>query len=298
MVSGWKERASLASQGFSNLGAFYIRFDAPLELPAATEGLPDDPVVLVDMDTGELFPLDIQFFERPLDDPFVARNMLAAAPRLGASPDSGARLAAVVMRRAGVRAPAGYTLPAGVQEALELAGVAGRAAVATTWTTADGIDQMQQLFASADSWVDAQANWVPADWRRVDEIRVSQGLTPSGEEATVYETLFADGGTGVAYLSSLDGPDGTHSHALADWPVAVFESTISVPYYSGLADRPFMSPGLAHLNDTDIFTGWIDFSGGALQTQPETDTVRLVLQVPVDAAGEPRPIEGLYLIHI
>jgi hypothetical protein len=292
VVRGWKERNDLTSQGFANNGSFYFRFSGALELPSETRGLPEDPVLLVDMDTGELFPLQLGFTVDPLDDPFLAENLLAGVAVIGHPPRSGARLAAVVMRSAGV---APVPLPDGVEDALALAGVRGRAAVATTWTVTDAVAQLRQLFDAADAWVGDTPDYSGMTWQQVDRLDVTQGTTPGGEAATVFTVSFAGGETEDAYLSALEGPEGTHSHDFGTWPVAVYQSSLAVPYFQGLADRPFMSPGVSHLSDTDVYTGWIAFEQGQLVAEPEADQTRVVLQVPLDAQGEPAPIRGVVI---
>lgn len=292
VVRGWKVRTEQSSQGFANNGSFYFRFEGALDLPTETDGVPEDSVLLVDMDSGELFPLMLRFTRDPLDDPFLAENLLAGVAAIGHPPRSGARLAAVVMRSAGV---APVALPDGVKEALDLAGVRGRAAVATTWTVADAVGQMQQLFSAADAWVGDSPDYSGMTWQQVSRLDVDQGETASGEAATVFTVTFEGGDTEASYLSALEGGAGTHSHDFSTWPVAIYQSSLPVPYFQGLADRPFMSPGVGHLSDTDVFTGWIDFEGGVLVSEPEADSTRVVLQVPLDGQGQPAPIRGVLI---
>ena len=296
VVEAWKNRDEEASQGFANNGAFYFRFAEPLDFGVGTQGDPEDDVLLIDMDTGALIPLELRFYDKAYDDPFIAPNLLAAAPAMGHPPTSGAHLAAVIMRSAGVKAPKGYDLPDGVKEALKLAGVSGKAAVATTYTVTDGVDQMQQLFAASDDWLGANPDWSGLDWKPVTRLDVSQGVTPENEEdATIFTVTFGDGTTERSYLSSLDEIDGVHSHDFADWPMAVYQTEFPVPYYQGLGDRPFMSPGLAHLGDFDIITGRIPFEGGKFVGAAEDDYARVVLQIPLDANGDPKPIQGIII---
>ena len=255
VVNNWTRRIQLTTQGFANNGAAYFRFEAPLEdVPASTTGDPEDAFLWVDLDTGELLPLDLRFVRNPQDDPFYAPNTLAMGPQIGHPPASGARIAAVVLRRAGVRPPAGYTLPDGVEEALERAGVRGRPAVATVFTVQDATGQLVQLFDAADAWFDA-ADRSGVTFKRAHQLDVAQGLTASGNEATVVTVTLEDNTTQVHYQSRItdDPVAAEHSHDLLnDWPLAVYVAELPVPNFSGLEGRPYMSPGVGHLQDTDV----------------------------------------------
>ncbi|MCO4747023.1 MAG: hypothetical protein KC912_19655 [Proteobacteria bacterium] len=295
VVRGWKVRDEMASFGFANNGPFYFRFADSVAFETETAGDVDDGVLLIDMETGELLPLEMRFYEDAHDDPFVAPHMLAAAPALGHPPRSGARLAAVVMRSAGVKSPKGYELPEGVNDALDLAGVKGKAAVATTFTVTDATGELQQLFAASDEWLGDAPDWSGMTWKRVTHLDVTQGTTPvNGEDATIFTATFDDASTEDSYLSALDA-DGVHSHDFSEWPVAVYQASFPVPNYSGLADRPYMSPGIGHLSDTDIFSGWFEFENGTFVGTPDDDATRVVLQIPLDGNGGPRPIQGIVI---
>ncbi len=127
IVEGWRSRLEQVAQGFGNNTAAYFRFTGPVQVPPKTDGSPYDPVLLVDMETGERIPLDVRFITDPGGDPSFASYLLSFAPQLGHPPRSGARLAAVVMPSAGVSpAEEGVSaVPDGVTEALALAGVTG-----------------------------------------------------------------------------------------------------------------------------------------------------------------------------
>ncbi|TNE84160.1 MAG: hypothetical protein EP330_30530 [Deltaproteobacteria bacterium] len=291
VVRGWKIRNDMSSQGFANNGSFYFRFAEALEdVPETTEGLPEDPVLLVDMDTGELYPLELRFVTDPLDDPFFAENLLAGVAVIGHPPRSGAHLAAVVMKSAGVKPT---ELPEGVEDALDLAGVRSKAAVATTWHVSDATDMLQQLFDAADAWVGADPDYSGMVWERVTSLDINQGTTQSGKDTTIVTANFESGGSEQAFCYALEGPAGEHSHDFSTWRMAVYQSYLQVPYFQDLEDRPFMSPGVGHLSDTDVFTGWIDFEAGQLASEPVADSTRVVLQVPLDDNGDPAPIRGV-----
>lgn len=298
IVGGWVTRLGMTVHGFANNGPAYFRFrgvpgfveDAVGEAGGAfeTAGTPDDAVVLVAMDGSEQLPLTLRFVADPHGDPFYGADTLALAPRIGHAMRSGTRYAAVVMAD-GVRAPDGYALPAGVEDALTSAGITGTPAVATVFTTQDAVGEMQALFADADTRI-AGLGWDAVRWHKVTQLDFAQGTTPSGEAATVFTATYTDGTSAVTYLDPTDDPaDGTHTHDLATWPVEVYEAYLPLPNYSGLTDRPYMSPGLMHLNDTERYTGWINFDGfpGDIHTinTPDTESVRLVISLPKADAG-------------
>ena len=286
VISGWASRISKTSQGFANHGSAYFRFEDRLDIPSALEGLPTDPVVLIDVDTGELIPLATRFTTAALGDPFLADNLLAMAPALGHPPPPGATLAAVVMESAGAHASAGWQPSTEVEDALERAGIEGRPAVATTFTTQDTTGELVALFADVDERLGAAPDFGEVRWRRIVHVDFQQGETASEEEATIVTATFEDGSTDVVNMYA--NPDGTHAHDLMDWPMAVYQAEIPVFNYSGLDDRPYMSPGVSHLFDTDEESGWIEFGEQGLLSEPDVEMMRIILSIPKDESGEPR----------
>ena len=306
IVGGWATRIGMTVHGFANNGPAYLRFrgvpsfvrDAvaveggAFELPGSAQ----DPVVLVAMDGSELLPLTLRFVADPHGDPFYGENTLALAPQIGHTMKSATRYAVVVMD-AGVVAPSGYVMPDGVAEALRLAGVEAAPVVATVFTTSDSVGEMKALFDDADTRIPS-LGWDAVRWRRVSTIDFAQGSSPSGEPATIFTATYEDGTSATTLLGPTDVPaDGTHTHDLSTWPIVVYEAKLPLPNYSGLADRPYMSPGLAHLGDTSRYTGWIGFEGfpGPPHTTniPDTESVRLVLSLPRaegDAASPDAPL--------
>ena len=275
VVDGWRTRVESVAQGFGNNTAAYFRFSGVLPVPTTTDGSPYDSLLMVDMDTGELLPLDVQFITDPGEDTTLAENLLSFAPQLGHPPRSGARMAAVVMSSAGV-VPLEGAVPAGVTEALALAGVSGTPAVATVYTVQDVTGQLQQLVADADTRFDAETDpWAGVALKRVTRMDYTQGLTPSGNEATILEVTFEDGTTERSYQSPLTADTGTHTVDMNDWPMVVYQAQVPVWNYSGFDDMPYMSPGLSHLYDSARVSGWIDFENGLLTAVPEADTCLL-----------------------
>ena len=286
VVAGWAGMAESATRGFGANAPAWFRFEGALDLPGTTAGTPEDPVLLVDLDRGTLHGLELRFVADPLDDPFWGPNTLAMVPAAGQTPRSGARLAAVVMASAGVEAPAGYALPEGVDGGLSAAGVTGTPAVATVYTVQDSAGQLGALHDAVDSWASA-APWAAPVFRRVTSLAYHQGETEGGEPATVQTLTFEDGSTELAYLAAAEGL--AHQHDLGpDWPMAVYQAEVQVPYFQGLEGQPWMRSGLGMLLDTDRRDGWLplDETGLGLTTLPETDTTRVVLSLPKGADGE------------
>ena len=283
LVGGWAARLEQTAQGFGNNSAAYFRFEAPLDLPTSTDGAPDDPVLLVGLDTPELLPLELRFIEDPGSDPFYGANTLAMAPALGHPPRPGERYAAVVMTAAGAASPDDYAPPDGVADALAAVGVDGAVAIATTFTVQDTTGQLRALFDDADSRL---PDWGGVAFKRVVRLTYSQGLTASGQDATIATAAFEDGTSNAAFLAPL-GAVGEHEVDLLEWPMAVYEAQVPTLNYQGLDDRPYMSPGITHITDVDLFTGWIDFHAGAPARAPEAETMRVVVSLPLGEDGQP-----------
>ncbi len=221
IIGGWLDRLPICAHDYSANAPAYFRFEGPLVLPATTDGLPDDPVVLVDAATGERFPLELRFVEDPLDDPWWGENTLAMVAAVGHTPPSGATLVAAVMQSAGAAPAAGWSPPAEAAAALALAGVGGELAIATVYTVQDTAAELSALAADVDRWAAEDADWSGVAFRRVASIAYAQGETEEGNAATVATATFEDGDTSVAYMApSSSRPD--HSTDLLDgWPMAV-----------------------------------------------------------------------------
>lgn len=285
VVGGWVRRIEATSRGFANHGAAYFRFTAALEgLPEQTTGLADDPILLVDLETGERIPLITRFIADPAGDPWYGDNTLAMAPALGHPPRSGATLAAVVMASAGARPADGWSVPPDVQAGLALAGVDGEVAVSTTYTVQDGTAELRAVRDDVLSRLGDAPDWGDATLRRVQTLAYAQGQTPGGADATVCTVTFTDGGTEDRYLAPLDG--GTpHSHDMIDgWPMAVYQVEVPVFNYSRLEDRPYMNPGFGHISDIDRDSGWWELPGGVPGT-PDVETISVTVSLPEGPDG-------------
>ena len=296
VIDGWARRLEQTANGFGNLTAAYLRFEGALELPTATQGLPTDPVLMVDLETGELLPLELRFVADPMGDPFYAPNTLAAAAALGHPPRSGGTYATVVMQSAGAIPSEGWAPQPGLEAALGLAGVEGEVAVATVYTVQDVTGQLTRLQTAALDWVGEDPDWAGVQLRRVVRLEIRQSTTESGEAGTAVTTVFEDGNTETAWLFSL-GEEGVDWDVdLGEsWPMEVWQAEIPVPNFSGLDDRPYMSPGFGHLQDADRMSGWIDFAGGELQSEPEEEWIRVSISLPKEADGAPMEDAGVII---
>ena len=287
LIGGWAGRLEQTAVGFGNNTGAYFRFEGPLDLPDTTEGLPSDPVLLIDLETGALTPLLLRFIEDSGGDAWYGDHTLSLLPALGRPPRSGATLAAVVMQSAGALPADGYAVPAAVQDALSAAGVSGDVAVATTYTVQDTVGQLGTLAEDALDRLGPSPAWEGVAFRQVTALEYRQGLTPSGNEGTEQIITYADGGTSSAWLAP-QSAEFDHIVDLGDaWPMAVYEAEVPLYNYSGLDDRPYMNPGLGHITDFGRMSGWIDFEGAALASEPDVEPVRVTLCLPKGADGAP-----------
>ncbi len=285
VIDGWIFKASQATNAFSANGSFYFRFADTVDFPVSTTGAVEDPVLLIDAATGARFPLETEFIDDPADDPFYAPHTLAAAAALGHTPPSGATLVAVVMRSAGVSAPEGYTLPAGVTEALAKAGVTGEPAVATVYTVQDSMGELAGLRDAVDAALGDSPDWSGVSFKRVTYLSYAQGTTESGKDATLCTVTYEDDTQSTAFLAKTDPANNYEIDLLHDWPMVVYEAQLPVPYFQGLADRPFMRPGAGLLLDGDRTDGWLHFEDGVLTNAAEVDSVRVVVSLPKGPDG-------------
>ncbi|MEZ4320750.1 MAG: hypothetical protein R3F61_24930 [Myxococcota bacterium] len=272
ILDGWVHRVEQATAGFGNNTPAYFRFDGPLDLPTHLPGTVEDPVLWIDLDDLTLHPLDLRFIADPGGDPFYAPNTLAVAPTLGSPPRSGARYAVVVTEAAEAHAPTGWSAPPEALEALTALGIDVPIASATVFTVQDATGELRALAA------DAESRWSTPSvaWRRVTELRYEQGSTPSGNAATVATVTYADGTTAVSHHGPLAGSPPLIVALDDTWPLDVYEAELPVLNYQGLADRPYMSPGVAHISDAAVTTGWIHWP----LAEPEPETMRITLSVP------------------
>jgi len=283
VIEGWASRLQQTAVAFGNHSAAYFRFDSPLEVPSTTEGDPTDDFLMMDLNSGELYPLDLRFYTGTEGDPFLEENTLAIAAQIGFPPMSGARLAAVVKRSAGVAA---HDVAPEVITAFRDHSIPGKPAVATVFTVQDTVGQMQELFADADMRTHSSGD---IEIRRVTSLSFTQGTTPSGSEGTKQTATYEDGSTRVAWLMPRDGDEGEHTVVFDDsWPMDIYELDIPTWNYSGLDDAPYMNPGFGHVGDVQRTSGWIDFTSAGLGSEPEVEMMRVVVAMP--RTNDPAPV--------
>ncbi|MEC8423170.1 MAG: hypothetical protein VX000_05295, partial [Myxococcota bacterium] len=285
VVDGWARRIEQTSHGFANHGAAYFRFTGALsDIPAETSGATDDPVLIIDIATGEIIPLTARFVADPAGDPWYAENTLAIAPALGHPPRSGATLAAVVMESSGARAAANWTVPARVEDALARAGITGAVAVATLYTVQDGTAELRAVRDDILARLGETPDWGIPQIRRVETLAYRQGATPSGKDATVCTVTFTNGSHEQRYLAPLAGAV-DHVHDMIDeWPMTVYQVEMPVMNYSRLIDRPYMNPGFGHLSDLQRDTGWWRFDAET-PGEPDLEIISVTISLPEDASG-------------
>lgn len=279
MVQGWARQASETSMGFGHLGPIAFRFEAPLEgLEDRYTGLEDDPVRLYSLDSDHRVPIDVRFVESAQGDPFLRDNTLLIAPIPTAPLRSGERYIAVVDTTLASPSET-YVLPDQAPD---------DAAVATVFPVQDSVGQLLTLGAATDAALDADPTLLqPAEYKRVASLRYEQGETPSGNAATVVTVTFEDDTTELSYLDDVEGGETWEQDLLTDWPFAVYQIEIQTLAFQDLSAQPYASPGLGLIGDFGRSgDGWIPFTAdGALVRDPVPESMRVVVQVPVDATG-------------
>lgn len=289
LSNGWTQALASTAVGFGNNTGAYFRFDGALDLPDTLPGDVDDPVVWIDAATGERAPLELRFVDDPAGDPYLASNLLMVTPQLGHAPSSGATV--VVAVRGDVARPAdGWSVDGDTRAALDQAGVTGKIGVSTTFTVQDATGQLRTLAQDAESRIDPDAT---VTWIRVERLEVTQGQTPSGEDATLYTAFFEGGESETTYVVAMPGVAAYTIDLLdPDYPAVVYQGTLTTWAYQDLEARPFMRPGLGHIRDIERNDGWIDFDAQGLISVPVAEPMRLVAAVPRDAGGEPADATG------
>jgi hypothetical protein len=177
-------------------------------------------------------------------------------------------------------------LPTQVQAALDGAGIDALPAVATVYTVLDAARDLRGLRNAVDRFYDT-STWTPTGLGRVTRIQWQRGTTESGQAGMQCITTFDNGATDTAWLA-VTADDIERTIEIDDtWPMVVYAGTVPMPYFQGLEDRPFMSPGIAHLGDVSTTTGRMEIVDGDLINPVETELVRVVVSLPRDEDGEP-----------
>lgn len=289
--AGWVDRIPTATRGFAANGPVIFRFDG---VPPAFEGVetfttaggPEDAVVLLDVEAGTFVPLEGRFIQDPGNDPFLATHTLVVAPALGATPASGATILAAVTKTSGAAPAAGWTSAEADIERWSAAGGEGDLVLSTRYTVQDSLGEIRALRAAFERFYAPPFDWGEGAFRRVLRLDYAPGLTPSGREAQIATLSFEDGSTATHHHAPNDTPAFSIDLG-ASWPMVVYQAEIPVPYFQGLADRPFMRPGAMHVTDDDEWDGWLRFDNDGLLNAPEADRMRVVLSIPKGPDGGP-----------
>jgi len=177
VAAAWAAQAAAATYDFGANAPVTMRFEGPLQLELSPEGLAEtvgsaeDPVLLINLATGQLYPLSLRWVDDPLDDPFFAPNLLTMVPALGHSPEGGATLAAVVMASAGAAENPARPVPEAVRAALTAAGVTGAPAASTTYTVQRGKERVAALTEAGAAWMRSTVDWAGISIQEVRSIR-------------------------------------------------------------------------------------------------------------------------------
>lgn len=276
-LRGWLRQVASSVSGFSAMTPVYFRFEAEPALREAYPGRPGDPVQLFSLDSRHRVPVRVRFVEDARGDPYLRDGALLVMPDERHPLRLGERYAAVVSRRVARRAP-GWSPPAGLPDF-----VARGAAVATVFRVHDGAEQLETLRAAADAVLDADPSLLqpPDGLREVSSLRYEQGTTPSGTEATLEIVTFANGGQEVTFLEAESGAPPVDVD-LTGPPMRVFQTSVRTVTFQDPEGRPWQSPGLGIIFDTERSDGWMPFSpDGVLDPATiGTEEIRVVVQVP------------------
>ncbi|MDJ0869009.1 MAG: hypothetical protein QNK03_23075 [Myxococcota bacterium] len=275
-LDGWLAQVAASVGGFSAMTPIYFRTDTDPGLRDRYESAPGDAVRLVALDSHHRVPVRVRYLADPRGDPYLREGLLIITPDERVPLRSGQRYACVVSARA-VRRALGWSPPASLPP-----GLAGDAGIATVFTVQHSVAELAALRAATDAAIDADPSLLDpvSPLREVASLRYEQGVTPSGNAATVETVRFADGGEERTFLGDRSGAP-PNVVDLTGGPMRVFQATIRTVAFQDPAGRPYQSPGLGILGDTGRSDGWIPFTpAGELLAAGRAEPMRIVVQVP------------------
>ena len=275
-LGGWLGQVAGSVRGFSAMTPIYFRVDGEPDLASAYESRRWDAVRLVSLDSGHRVPVRVRYRADALGDPYLRDGLLIVTPDERHPLRPGERYACVVSHQA-VRPAEGWEPPAELPWRL-----ARRAGIATVFTVQDPVSELLELRRATDAVIEAfpEALQPLEPPREVASVGYAQGVTPSGRAATVETVRFVDGGEEVTYLGRVSGGAAQEIDVLAG-PMRVFQITLHTVVFQAPEGRPYQSPGLGILSDTDRTDGWIRFAGdGGLLSTGMPEPMRVVVQVP------------------
>lgn len=272
-MRGWLQQVRRAVRGFSTLSPIYFRTSGDPGLAEHYDGDDGDAVLLRSLDSDDRVPVSVRFVGADEGDPYLPANTLIVSPDERHPLRAGERYAAWVSERA-LRRAEGWSPPA------ELEGRS--AAVATVFTVQDHVAELNALRRATDAFLDGNPSLLEPQGglREVRSLRFEQGMTPSRQPATLEIVTFADGSSETTYLDDKRGAvDRTID--LSSGPMAVYQATIQTAAFQDPAGRPYQSPGIGIIFDTERTDGWIDFGpNGELRSAPHAEPMRIVVQMP------------------
>ena len=312
LIRGYADRSEDTILGYGPNASFYFTARGALDLTAETvvaEPALTDPVLLLACDAQQCVPHGHvrRYVAEAGDDPYFLDHTVVLSPRPGRPWPTGATMVVVVTDRlqgatgGAVQAPGAYDwrsaglLPAAVHESVVAALGSARLVAAYGVRVQDVLGELDALRASGEAWMQAHPPTI-AGLREVRNLHYQNGETPTnGVGAVVVTATYHDNSQQATYYEpeegefsfdvTLGGPGNG-----SDYPYRAFEFTIELPNYRGLEDQPYGSPGLQMLQDLPLRSGRIVYAhdeSGAVQVQsePDSETVRLLVQLPINAAG-------------
>ena len=272
-VRGWADEASAAVTGWSHQPVVMFRFEAPID--------PVGAVHFQDAATGEEVPVEVDFIEDALGDPYLVQNLLRVIPEPTSPLVSGHTYVVWVDGTAAAPA-AGWIPPEGVPE---------DAATGTRFTVQDTLGQLEQLHDATQAALDADPSLLEMrELKRVVELRIEQGTTEGGEDGTGWTAVYEDGSEQTTWSAPKTEDEDRLVDLGDDFPLEVWELRISTLSFRPLDDAPWMRAGVGLLNDFGRTDGWIEFDdGGVLVAEPTPEDMRVTVMIPKDAEG-PLPV--------
>ena len=313
LVRAYADRSQDTILGYGVNASFYLSAAGPLDLASESEvsaPTAKDPIVLLACDVSACTPYGhvVRYVASAGDDPYLRDNTVVISPRAGRPWPTGSFMVVVIASSllgangASVRAPSGYDWQASGLVPAPLVEIVASAMAGTKMVAAFGV-QVQDVLAELDALRTAGEQWMAAHppsitgLREVRNLHYQNGETPQNAvEAVVVTASYHDGSHQATYYEPEDGEFsfdvtlGGPSNG-SDYPYRAFEFTVQLPNFRGLEDQPYGSPGLEMLNDFALRSGRLIYKRGedglpALTSVPDSETVRLLVQLPVNADGD------------
>ena len=312
LVRGYADRSQDTILGYGTNASFYFTSQGALDLTA--EAVVSDPsasdgVVLLACVGGACSPYSHvrRYVAEAGDDPYFLDHTVVLSPRPGRPWPTGATMVVVITEKlrggngSAVRGPVNFDWrSAGLvpkQSVAMVSEVMGAAKIVGAFGVLiqDVVGELDALRTAGEAWMQANPP-VIAGLREVRNLHYQNGETPVNDvEAVVVTATYGDASQQATYYEPEDGEfsfDVTLGGPAngSDYPYRAFEFTIQLPNFRGLEDQPYGSPGLEMLHDLPLRSGRLIYERAAngqpvLTSVPDSETVRLLVQLPVSAAG-------------